>query len=240
MPCAICSCPWTACWCCSRPQQRPSRRRPRPDRRGAAGDFPELYAWRRGGTGEGPTPAAEIVDLMVAHGGGNRRLAVDRVNPEGAAARELGLSLHNGEAVMELARVIKGAPEAAMLRPGRLRGGDGRDAGRAGAGHHRDRTLVPLTRRQYQTRRRVDRDAFADLGRAHQPLASGMRQPRNPGRRFGRLRHRFDRPLWLCRYLAHLAMVEPASDQQRDLLPSPASISPKTRPCSNPACICAN
>ena len=61
--------------------------------------------------------AAEIVDLMVAHGGGNRRLAVDRVNPEGAAAlSELGLSLHNGEAVMELARVIKGAPEIAAMR----------------------------------------------------------------------------------------------------------------------------
>ena len=60
--------------------------------------------------------AAEIVDLMVAHGG-NRRLAVDRVNPEGAAALgELGLSLHNGEAVMELARVVKGAPEIAAMR----------------------------------------------------------------------------------------------------------------------------
>ena len=64
--------------------------------------------------------AAEIVDLMVAHGG-NRRLAVDRVNPEGAAALgELGLSLHNGEAVMELARVVKAAMAEmqAALAPG--------------------------------------------------------------------------------------------------------------------------
>src|ERR687892_179507 len=56
--------------------------------------------------------AAEIADLVRAHGGGNRRLAIDHVNPEGVAALEaLGVGAHEGQAVMELARAIKSADE---------------------------------------------------------------------------------------------------------------------------------
>jgi Xaa-Pro aminopeptidase len=61
--------------------------------------------------------AVEIAELVQAHGGGNRRLAIDHVNPEGVAALEtLGVSVHEGQAVMELARAIKSADEIKAMR----------------------------------------------------------------------------------------------------------------------------
>jgi Xaa-Pro dipeptidase len=61
--------------------------------------------------------AAEIADLVRAHGGGNRRLAIDWVNPEGAEAlRSRGLGVHEGQAVMELARAIKSVDEIKAMR----------------------------------------------------------------------------------------------------------------------------
>lgn len=61
--------------------------------------------------------AAAIADLVREHGGGNARLAVDHLNPEGAAAlSRLGVSIHNGEAVMENARLIKSADEILAMR----------------------------------------------------------------------------------------------------------------------------
>jgi Xaa-Pro aminopeptidase len=61
--------------------------------------------------------AAEIADLLRAHGGGNRRLAIDRADREGVAALEaLGVSLHDGQAVMELARAIKLPDEIRAMR----------------------------------------------------------------------------------------------------------------------------
>ncbi|MEO8302904.1 MAG: Xaa-Pro peptidase family protein [Betaproteobacteria bacterium] len=61
--------------------------------------------------------ATEIADLVGKHGGGNRRLAVDRVNPEGyAALQALGIALHDGQEVAERARAIKSADEIDCLR----------------------------------------------------------------------------------------------------------------------------
>lgn len=61
--------------------------------------------------------AAEIADLVRAHGGGNRRLAVDKADREGVLALEgEGLSLHDGQAVMELARAIKSVDEIRAMR----------------------------------------------------------------------------------------------------------------------------
>ena len=61
--------------------------------------------------------AAEIDDLVRGHGGGNRRLALDRVEPPGAAALEaLGLTLHDGQELMEQARRIKSADEIRAMR----------------------------------------------------------------------------------------------------------------------------
>jgi Xaa-Pro dipeptidase len=61
--------------------------------------------------------AAEIADLVRAHGGGNRRLAIDHVNPEGLdALRARGLGVHEGQAVMERARAIKSEDEIKAMR----------------------------------------------------------------------------------------------------------------------------
>lgn len=61
--------------------------------------------------------AAELADLVVRHGGGNRRLAVDRVNPEGfAALQSLGIDVRDGQEVAERARAIKSPDEIACMR----------------------------------------------------------------------------------------------------------------------------
>ena len=61
--------------------------------------------------------AAEIADLMQAHGGGNRRLAIDRADREGVGALAThGISLHDGQEVMELARAIKLPDEIKAMR----------------------------------------------------------------------------------------------------------------------------
>jgi Xaa-Pro aminopeptidase len=61
--------------------------------------------------------AAEIADLLRTHGGGNRRLAIDRADREGVAALEAqGVSLHDGQEVMELARAIKLPDEVKAMR----------------------------------------------------------------------------------------------------------------------------
>ncbi len=61
--------------------------------------------------------ADEIDDLMRAHGGGNRRLAVDRLSFIGTdALREKGLVLADGEAISEKARAIKSSGELQLMR----------------------------------------------------------------------------------------------------------------------------
>jgi Xaa-Pro aminopeptidase len=63
------------------------------------------------------TWAAELAELVRAHGGGNRRLAIDHVNPEGVEAlRVHGIEVREGQAVMEIARAIKGADEVRAMR----------------------------------------------------------------------------------------------------------------------------
>jgi len=60
--------------------------------------------------------ADEIDSVVRAHGGGNRRLAVDHVDAEGyAALRALGLQLFNGQEPLEHARKIKSADELACM-----------------------------------------------------------------------------------------------------------------------------
>ncbi|MEM7342769.1 MAG: Xaa-Pro peptidase family protein [Chloroflexota bacterium] len=60
--------------------------------------------------------AAEIADLVHRYGGGNTRLALDRCNPEGSdALSQAGISVQNGEEVMELTRVIKSDEEIVAM-----------------------------------------------------------------------------------------------------------------------------
>ncbi|MFQ6024107.1 MAG: M24 family metallopeptidase [Acidiferrobacterales bacterium] len=61
--------------------------------------------------------AAEIADLVNAHGGGNRRVALDHVDPAGAVALQAhGISLHDGQEVLEQARSIKSSVELAAMK----------------------------------------------------------------------------------------------------------------------------
>ncbi|MDE0096062.1 MAG: aminopeptidase P family protein [Gammaproteobacteria bacterium] len=61
--------------------------------------------------------ASEIGDLVRQHGGGNRRLAVDRLDVDTAAALTgAGLELMDGKKVMEHARAIKSLEEIRALR----------------------------------------------------------------------------------------------------------------------------
>ncbi len=61
--------------------------------------------------------ADEIGDLMAKHGGGNRRLAVDRIEPEGLhALRGLELIIIEGGQITERARSIKSADEIELMR----------------------------------------------------------------------------------------------------------------------------
>jgi Xaa-Pro dipeptidase len=61
--------------------------------------------------------AAGIADLVREHGGGNVRIAVDHLNPEGVAElARLGVTVGNGEAVMENARLIKSPDEILCMR----------------------------------------------------------------------------------------------------------------------------
>jgi len=61
--------------------------------------------------------AAEIADLLRAYGGGNRRLAIDKINPAGLAALVAeGVAVGDGQEVMEHARAIKSADEIRAMR----------------------------------------------------------------------------------------------------------------------------
>jgi Xaa-Pro dipeptidase len=61
--------------------------------------------------------AGGIADLVHTHGGGNSRIAVDHLDAEGVEAlSELGVTVGNGEAVMESARLIKSADEILCMR----------------------------------------------------------------------------------------------------------------------------
>ncbi len=61
--------------------------------------------------------AREIDDLMRTHSGNNRRLAVDKIEISGLRALEkIGFEVFEGQAVTELARVIKGPDEIKAMR----------------------------------------------------------------------------------------------------------------------------
>ena len=61
--------------------------------------------------------ATEIIDLMRQYGGVDQRLAVDRCEPWGAAhLTNAGISLHDAQEPLELARVIKTPEELACLQ----------------------------------------------------------------------------------------------------------------------------
>lgn len=61
--------------------------------------------------------AVEIADLVKTYGGNNRRLAIDKCEPEGVwALQDLGITIGNGQEVMEKARLIKHPEEIKAIR----------------------------------------------------------------------------------------------------------------------------
>ena len=59
----------------------------------------------------------QIADLMAKHGGGNKRLAIDRLSHMGVdAIRAHGIEVTNGQAVAEHARAIKSPEELMLMR----------------------------------------------------------------------------------------------------------------------------
>jgi Xaa-Pro aminopeptidase len=61
--------------------------------------------------------ACQVTEVLAAHAGANRRLAVDKIMLAGARALEAaGIALHEGEEVMERARAIKGPDEIRAMR----------------------------------------------------------------------------------------------------------------------------
>ncbi len=60
--------------------------------------------------------AAEIADLLRQHGGGNRRLAFDRLDPLGAKLLEAaGVEIHDAQEPCERARAVKSQDELACM-----------------------------------------------------------------------------------------------------------------------------
>jgi Xaa-Pro aminopeptidase len=63
------------------------------------------------------TFTAEVEELIAAHGGGNKRLAVDKIMIAGLKALEArGFDIHEGEEVSEKARSVKGPDEILAMR----------------------------------------------------------------------------------------------------------------------------
>ncbi|MGR4001277.1 MAG: Xaa-Pro peptidase family protein [Alphaproteobacteria bacterium] len=61
--------------------------------------------------------AQEIADLLKSHGGGNRRLAFDQLDPAGAfALTQHGVEIHDGQEVLESCRARKSPDELAAIR----------------------------------------------------------------------------------------------------------------------------
>jgi len=67
--------------------------------------------------GKAEALASEVDELLREHGGGDKRLGVDKIMLEGAKALEArGYELMNGEELTEKARVIKGPDEIKAMR----------------------------------------------------------------------------------------------------------------------------
>lgn len=81
--------------------------------------MPSFYYFTRGPRGAefAARFADQITDLVARNGGGNRRLAVDRLSYEGIRPLlDRGMAIHDGLEVMERARAIKSPGEIALMR----------------------------------------------------------------------------------------------------------------------------
>ena len=139
------------------------------------------------------TFAEEIAALVDQHGGGNTRLAVDRLDVDTAAALNgAGLTLTDGKKILEHARAIKSLEEIRALKVSlatcEAAMHELREQVRPGMTEQE--ALAILLAGQHQARRRIPGDPVDDLGTANQPLVPGNGRPGNAGRRPAVIRHR--------------------------------------------------
>ena len=182
-----------------------------------------MYAGSAARRAGGPGLGAGDRGSGRAHGGGNRRLAVDNCEPVAwtccaprGSRRSPTPGGHGGGAHDQVA-------ERCWRCGGRSHACEAGIAAMWRAlGPASPRTaLGPAARGQHRPRRRVDRDPPAGLGPAHQSLVPGMQRPGDRGRRHRRLRHRPDRPLRLLRRFSR-SWVTPGrapTAGQRDTMP---------------------
>ncbi len=129
--------------------------------------------------------AGQVDEVMRAHAGSNRRLAVDKIMVAGLRTLEAaGFEVMEGEEVTERARAVKGPEDIAAMRCAHLacEAAIARDGGlcavRSAKGpRQRGCDLGGTARRQHPARRRMDRDAAA-----WPPARAPTRGSRNAGR----------------------------------------------------------
>ena len=130
--------------------------------------------------------AAEIADLAKSCGGQKPRLAVDRINPEGARAlAELGVEVCCGEEVMETARMVKCAEEVQAMRCAVAACDKAIDVMRQHAAPRcqRKSPVGVFTSGKLCPRRRMDRNAHFSSRAAHQSMVSRIIITPHTGRR---------------------------------------------------------
>ena len=175
--------------------------------------------------------ADEIADLMRTHGGGSKKVGMDRCSHLQALALE--------KRGLEVARLPGRDPRRARDQdagrgavPADQHGGRrsrGRRGARCGkARRHRERAVRRHVLRDDPPGRRVHRDAPPDLRPAHQSLVQRGRRAARPAGRAGGARYRHDRLLRLfLRLLAHLPLRPGQADREpEDAVPDVARPDP--------------
>ena len=120
--------------------------------------------------------AAEIADLLHEHGGGNKRLAVDKVDPLGLRALEhLGVTYVEGQELTEHARAIKSDDEIELMKwtIETAERGMWRMRETSVPGVTENEILAELHHEEYPIRWRMVRNPVADIRATHQPVVSG-------------------------------------------------------------------
>ena len=176
--------------------------------------------------------AREIADLVRIHGGGNRRLALDRADllPLAALAETEVVAL-DGKGIMERTRAVKSPEEVrafvASLRTTEAAIGELKAA--LAPGHERAGGARRAARRCIRRGGEYPETRLSDLGAAHQPLVPGNLRPDHGQGRAALLRHRHDRPHGLL----HRSLAElPGGRRPAERCPAPAlrSGAPPARP----------
>ena len=130
--------------------------------------------------------AAQVAEVMGAHAGTNRRLAVDKIMLRGARALEAqGFELMDGEEVTEHARKIKGPDEILAMRCA-VHACEVSLAAMEAAiapGKTEDEIWAVLHAENIKRGGEWARDASVRNRAPHQPLVPGMRAPGGAGKR---------------------------------------------------------